>query len=294
MLIAVFSFAMSGFFAKLSLSVAAVSSTVFIRFFIPILILLCAAKIFKKKIAFQREKFWLQLLRAAALTSSQLCFFYSIKGLPLAEATALYNTGPIFIAIFSCFFGSRLSFQKSIALFSGAIGVCLICHIEAGVFNGFIFVGILSGISFSISQMAFHKISKSGDNLSNMFSLYVLAAIFSFIIKLLFGSSFESLAISSYQNIALHELIILMMVGVCSLGNQYFRGKAYSLAKSSSDLAPLIYLSVFISTMFDAVFFNVIPDMQASIGAVLIVVAAYFTSMKKQLFVRHWPFVTIK
>ena len=281
MIMAVTRFAVSGFFAKLSSHIASAANTTLVRFIVPIFILLVIALVTRTKIRLPQNQMRLLAIRGLAMTLAQFCFYYALSGLPLSESTALYNTGPLFVTAISWFLGQHIQKKTVYALLLCAVGVVLVCHIQEGVFNQYIFFGLLSGMCFAVSQMTFHKIAKAKNDLNSLLWLYAFSVMFAILISLFDGSLGNQSGIDLAE-ISLLEGVALLLIGACSLANQFWRGKAYSLSKSSSDLAPLVYFSVFISTVLDMLFFKFSPTLGAILGLGLIMTGAMVLYGKKK------------
>lgn len=278
MFISVISIALSNFFAKLSMGSVGIYMTTFQRFFIPFILLSIISLIFKRYKQFNFENIKYHLIRSIALTASQFFLFFSMLGLPMSEATVLYNTGPIFIVLCSLCLGVKINLRGLLSLFLGTLGVLLICQIQNAVINRYVVFGLLSGFAFCISQMTLQKTSKMEDSLTTMFFLYGLTSIFSFVILLVFYKSplyFHSLNIDTY--------LFLLVLGLSSVSNQFFRGMAYKESVSPEKLAPILYFSVFISAFLDFVFFHIVPDDEIIFGGSLVLIGSYITVMKREL-----------
>lgn len=276
MIISVVSIALSGFFAKESMLSVSIYAATFIRFFIPLTLLVFIFFIFKRYKSFNFKNIKNHLVRSIALTASQFCLFFSMTGLPMSEATVLYNTGPIFIVLFSIFLGSEIKLINLASMLLGTLGVLLITHIQNGIMNRYVFFGLVSGLAFCISQMALQQSSKKEDNLITMFFLYGLTSLFSAIVFLIFYKPHiypHSINIATY--------LFLFLLGLSSFLNQFFRGRAYKESSSPASLAPLLYLAVFISALLDFSFFHVFPDREIIFGGVLILAGSYIAAAKK-------------
>lgn len=276
MIISVISIALSGLFAKLSMQHVSIYFATFIRFFIPLILISIISISFKryKKFNFKNMKY--HLMRSVALTASQFFLFFSMLGLPMSELTVLYNTGPIFIVFFSFFLGEKIKLINLLSLFLGTAGVLLICHIQNGVCNRYVIYGLISGIGFCISQMTLHNTSKKEDNTTTMFFLYAFTSLFSLIIFLIFSHKSYS-----HHTVSFITYLFLLMLGLSSLSNQFFRGKAYKESNNPVNLAPLLYLSVFISAFLDFFFFHIHPDNEVIIGGLCILLGSCMSSMKQ-------------
>jgi drug/metabolite transporter (DMT)-like permease len=76
---------------------------------------------------FQTRKFSLHVLRAVLNVFSMLAFFVGLSMTPLARATALSFTAPLFTALFSALFlGEVFRWRRWTAIFAGFFGALVI------------------------------------------------------------------------------------------------------------------------------------------------------------------------
>ncbi len=86
---------------------------------------------------FRTRRIRLHLARAAILPLSSLCFFSSLKYLPLAEATAInYGTPVLVIILAVIFLGEKMTPPRIALVVAGIVGMLLIVRPGAAVFQG--------------------------------------------------------------------------------------------------------------------------------------------------------------
>jgi len=79
----------------------------------------------------------LQLARAAVLPASSLCFFTSLKYLPLAEATAINYSTPVLVVILAVvFLHERMTHARIALVIAGVAGMFLIVRPGSAMFQG--------------------------------------------------------------------------------------------------------------------------------------------------------------
>jgi drug/metabolite transporter (DMT)-like permease len=280
MIIAAISIAFSSFFAKLCLAKEIpLSMIIFSRFSIPLFILLCflfSTRYFSK-ISIKNIK--IHALRAIFLILSQVFLFLSMKKLSLSEAVILYSTGSIFIAIFDSFLENSISPINILSLIFGAAGVCLMLNIQNGILNIFVLIGLASGLCLSVSQILLHRCSRKENSLNIMFFVYLFATSISFFICVATKHQVEFFPLSYICTSK--AIAALFLVGIFSLANQFFRGKAYSLVKMPSVLSPLIYFSIFFSALLDMMFFKQLPHIETIFGGCLVLFSSYLSTQTR-------------
>lgn len=275
MYIAAFSIAVSGFFAKLCLvNSVPLKITVISRFSGPFIIILIFLFFTKNLPSISFHNIKTHAIRALFLTLSQILLFLSIKKISLSESMILYSTGPIFIAIYDMYTGKKLTYINILSLIFGAVGVCLMLHVLDATLNWFVLVGLASGFCLSISQILLHTCSRKENTLHVMFFIFFFSTIFS-IFLLSSNKEATTSVISITYNY--HIIILLFFVGIFSLLNQFFRGKAYGLVQIPSTLSPIIYFSVLVSVILDITFFKQSIDLETMSGGILTLLGSYLT-----------------
>jgi drug/metabolite transporter (DMT)-like permease len=106
----------------------------------------------EKKSAFNTHQLKKHIFRNAMHFGGQWCWMFGILYLPLAQVFALEFTTPMWTLLIAClFFGERLNWQKTLAVFCGLIGVVLITQPSSELFNPVSVIVLMCGIFYGIS-----------------------------------------------------------------------------------------------------------------------------------------------
>ena len=125
MLIASFTFAVMGAFAKLASQSMSSLEVVFFRNIAGVF--LVGLAVLKKPMRHQGGKPFLLFFRGFMGFVALLAFFYNIAHIPLGDAMTYSKTSPIFTAIFAwLFLNEKLSRKAWLAIFVGFIGILFI------------------------------------------------------------------------------------------------------------------------------------------------------------------------
>ena len=96
----------------------------------------------------------LQLVRAAILPLSSLCFFSALKFLPLAEATAINYATPILVVLLAvAFLGERMTRPRIALVLAGMAGMFLIVRPGSVVFQGAALLALGSAVFYGTFQI---------------------------------------------------------------------------------------------------------------------------------------------
>ena len=292
MLLSTFSLSLSGLMAKyLSVSMP-VSFLSFVRFLLPSLFLFLFLMFYK--ITKPSLDMWKPLvMRAIFMVACQWCFLTSLQTLTLVEGVVLFSTGPLFIPLLEkLMFGTKIHTTTVICLVVTFVGVVMMAgdwsQFEFGseFFRPALLLGLLAGVFNSGSQVSLYRASKTSLTPAELNAWTFLVAAIIVIPMVVFTSvsaapdGFESAADNGTFS-ALLSFEGLRWIGLSAFGlalftinTQIFRSKAYKLADSGSQLAPLIFTNMLFSALWQSLFFDDVFSTQQLIGINLIVVAS--------------------
>jgi drug/metabolite transporter (DMT)-like permease len=272
------SLASSGFFAKMAMRSASTFTAVFTRFAIPAVLTLGVLALARRL----RELHWRGLLdnipRGLALCLAQYFLYVAMVNMPLALATILYNSGPIFITLYSIMRKRRVDGRQLGSLALGAVGVCVMLHVERAQLSSYAIAGILAGLFQAVSQIALHRATRRGDSPTVVMLWTYVVGLGACLLVLATGQAGLRFMPSATSWWLISLWLLLAAAG--SMGNQQFRGQAYALVEDAASLSPIIYATVPISAAFDIVFYHLIPDLQEAAGGSLVIVAALLSMGK--------------
>ncbi|MEF1262555.1 EamA family transporter, partial [Vibrio harveyi] len=191
------------------------------------------------------------------------------------EGVVLFATGPLFMPIVEkLFMRGQIRMSTIVALVMAFSGVILLAGAD-GEFTWRIdlLLGLAGGLFNSGSQLTLYKASKNGlSPLEINFWTFGTAALL--ILPLVFVNDasmlVNSLSISTFEtpNTALVFLMSLLIINT-----QVFRSKAYQLASSGSQLAPLIFTNLLFTAVWQWTFFDDQMSHSQVAGVSLIVLA---------------------
>ncbi|MFA0115969.1 DMT family transporter [Vibrio sp. 10N.261.46.E11] len=291
MLLSTFSLSLSGLMAKyLSVSMP-VSFLSFVRFLLPSLFLFLFLMFYK--ITKPSLDMWKPLvMRAIFMVACQWCFLTSLQTLTLVEGVVLFSTGPLFIPLLEkLMFGTKIHTTTIACLAITFVGVVMMAgdwsQFEFGseFFRPALLLGLLAGMFNSGSQVILYRASKTSLTPAELNAWTFLVAAIIVIPMVVFASvsaapevleSGEEGTLSALLSFDDLRWIALGALGLAlfTINTQIFRSKAYKLADSGSQLAPLIFTNMLFSALWQSLFFDDVFSTQQLIGINLIVVAS--------------------
>ncbi|MEZ8725766.1 DMT family transporter [Vibrio cyclitrophicus] len=292
MLLSTFSLSISGLVAKYLSETMPISLLSFVRFLLPSLFLFLFLIFYK--ISKPTRKMWKPLvMRAIFMVACQWCFLTSLQTLTLIEGIVLFSTGPLFIPLLEkLIFGTKVHTTTVVCLAITFVGVVMMAgdwsQFEFGsdFFRPALLLGLLAGMFNSGSQVSLYRASKTSLTPAELNAWTFLVAAILVLPMVLFTSIsvMPDVLEADGGDGALTVLLSIDGLGWIGLGafglalftinTQIFRSKAYKLAESGSQLAPLIFTNMLFSALWQGLFFDDVFSTQQILGINLIVAAS--------------------
>ncbi len=242
---------------------------VFIRSLISLPLLYFLNKFFKQPL-FSKDRFNIMVRSLVGLLAMFL-YFYSLPRLPLAMASFLFNTQPIFVALFSPFFlKEKIKKTTLFSLFFGIFGILLI--LKPGFeFNKASIFMVFSAISGAVAHIFIRRTGIEEHPLTVVFDFTFILTIFSGVLTIPFF-------ISPKGGI----LFSLFLISFFAALGQITMTIAYVLEEAQR-IAPIGYFGVFFALFYGYIFWKEIPDLLSGIGGILIILGGLILIWKKLL-----------
>jgi drug/metabolite transporter (DMT)-like permease len=200
--------------------------------------------------------------------SGLAAFYYALVHIPLAEATVLQYSNPIFVAILAIWLlGERLR-RREIAFVALAILGVLFIAKPTFIFGGgealpllAVLIGLWGAIGSGTAYVLVRKLSATE---------HVMVIVFYFSLASVLGSL--PMAIPGAVMPTLLEWLVLLGIGITTQAAQVFltTGLKYERAGRATAAA---YTQIVFAAIWGIIFFHEVPDLLTVIGAGLIVIA---------------------
>ena len=157
MLIASFTFAIMGAFAKLASESMSSLEVVFFRNIAGVILISYA--VYKKPLLQKGGKPWLLFFRGFMGFSALLAFFYNIAHISLGDAMTYSKTSPIFTALFAFFFlGEKIGKKGWVAVFIGFVGIVFITNPSGVGLSKYDMLGLFSGVGAALAYTSIREL----------------------------------------------------------------------------------------------------------------------------------------
>lgn len=261
----------------------------FLRFLLPTLLLFAIVLAAKLPLP-PRKVLKPIIIRGLCIAACQLCFIASLNTLSLVESSVLFATGPLFIAVLEkLFFKVTIKPETKFGLAATFVGVLMLAGDVSGIqFRPELLIGLGAGFFSAGSQVSLFRASKKEVKPAVFNSWTFLIAALS-VLPLSFISGLSEMDMQILIEPQLNTLvwICLLALSISVVGNQIFRSKAYRLAESNSQLAPLIFTNLLFTAIWQILFFDESFSHYQVAGITLIILAALMNSFAAKVF-RHF------
>ena len=282
MLIASFTFAIMGAFAKLASQNMSSLEVVFFRNIAGVLIVGYA--VLKKPMKHVGGKPYLLLFRGSMGFVALLAFFYNIAHISLGDAMTYSKTSPIFTAIFAwLFLDERLTPKGWGAVFIGFIGIVFITQPSGIGFSKYDILGIFSGIGAALAYTSIRELKKFYDTRAIVLSFMGVGTLgpvlLFFISPYVHSSEFDFI----FGKFIMPEGIVWIYVlgmGIFATISQVLMTKAYGETKAGI-VGAVSYTNILFAVLVGVMLGDALPNLTTTIGIILIVLAGIMVARAK-------------
>jgi drug/metabolite transporter (DMT)-like permease len=240
-------------------------STFTILFFQNLLgLLLCLPQTINKGWSSLKTKRWgLHLSRDLIGLLIFFFLFSSLKRIPLVDGILLNNTAPLWIPLIAWVW-LRIRVENHLwwGIIIGFVGIILILKPSAQAFSSGALLGLCSGICAGITILLIGKLSQTEPTHRTIFYYFLVGTIVS-----------TPFAFFQFTIPIKIDLLYLVGVGLFVFLAQTLLTYSFQHAKASL-LAPITYVVVIYSGIFDWLIWNHLPDLFTFMGIFLVILGA--------------------
>jgi len=284
MLMASFSFALMGGFAKVvSQTLPPVEVTFFRNIFGVVLVGIAIWKVPLKQTG---GKPLLLFFRGAMGFLALLAYFYIMAHIPLGEAVTYNKTSPIFVAIFAyLFLNEKLPKSALVAVVIGFMGIVLVAQPEGGSFDKYDILGIFSGIGAALAYTSIRELRKYYDTRAIVMSFMGVGTVAPLILMLVtpFVNPPEDLdwMFAAFVMPTGVEWLYVTAVGLFATISQLLMTKAYELTKAGI-VGTISYSNIVFAVIIGVMLGDPIPDLWTTFGIILVILSGLLVALPKR------------
>lgn len=210
-----------------------------------------------------RTAHWrLHLVRSLFGVSSMYCLFYALAHLPLADATLLNYTAPLYIPFIAAWWlreRAPRNVYRNILL--GFAGVALILKPGSAMFDTAALVAAAAGIFTALAFVSLRRMADSEPALRTVFYFGLFGCLVSVV---------PASAVWVAPTPALWPWLVVM--GICASAGQWLLTSGYRYAPAAV-AGPFTYTTVLFSAALGWMFWSEKPDIWSALGTVLVIAA---------------------
>ena len=284
MLLASFSFAFMGGFAKVvSQTLPGVEVTFFRNVFGVVLI---GYAIYKSPLKQVGGKPFLLFFRGLMGFMALLAYFYIIAYMPLGEVVTYNKTSPIFVAIFAyLFLGERLNGWSIFAILLGFLGIVLIAQPFGGTFDKYDLLGIFSGLGAALAYTSIRELRRYYDTRAIVMSFMGVGTIAPLLLMLITPYIDAPKALDfMFSPFVMPEgkiWLYLILMGLFATLSQYLITKAYEYTKAGI-VGTISYTNIVFALIIGVILGDALPDLLTSLGIVLVISSGLIVALSKE------------
>jgi drug/metabolite transporter (DMT)-like permease len=195
--------------------------------------------------------------------------FYAFTVIPLATATAMNFTTPLFITLLAAVvLREKVGWRRWSATTVGFLGVIVMIQPGSAAFDPLALIVLIQALCIAISVGLVKSFPRAESQLSMLFFTFCSSGLI---------SAWPALA--HWHMPDLDETLLLLGVAFFGITAQACVLRAYRLGEASY-IAPLSYIRLIFAGLLGIVFFAEYPDLATWIGAVVIIAAAFYTARR--------------
>ncbi len=258
----------------------------FLRSCMAVLVLVPLIVIIGSPSMLRTQFMWVHLVRGSLFAVGFSIFYMAFPFMGLAEATTIFFSAPLIIAVMAVvFLKERIGEHRIGALALGFVGVLIAINPTSLVFTWISLLPLLSAVLYAASQILARHIGERESSLT--VGLYTLAVsgpivlVMGFVMNqfLTFGPEFSHLR-WAFPSIPMDHVIGILCIGVTGLTGYVLLSRAYQVAEPSR-ISLFDYCYLPIATTMAFVFFAEVPPLNTVIGMVLVVVSGVYIGIRE-------------
>ncbi len=210
-------------------------------------------------------RFGLHLVRSLFGMSAMFCGFYAFTNMPLADATALLFSRPLFMIVLAAvLLGEAVGWRRGLATMIGFTGILIMTRPFGEGFEPVALVAAAGALLAGCVVVCIKKLSRTEPVITIMFYYTFWTTVLSAIPAALV-----------WQTPTMHETFLLLAIGILGVLGQTAMTHGFKMGEASF-VVPLDYLRLVYATLFGLALFGEIPTLISVIGALTIVASSLY------------------
>lgn len=221
--------------------------------------------------ALRTQHFDVHMLRGAINVGTACCFYLSLTMLPLAEATAIAFSAPLFVTALSvAVLGERVDARAWLAVLVGFLGVMIVVRPGTNGFQPAALLPLITAIGYAVMMVSARRIGRGESMLTTMFYIALCQVLVSAVAQFWF-----------WRPVLWEHAWGIAGIAVCSTLGLGLITQAFRIAPASV-VAPFDYTGLIGATLLGWFIWGELPDSWAFVGAALIAASGIYVAIRKR------------
>jgi drug/metabolite transporter (DMT)-like permease len=218
----------------------------------------------------------MHLLRTAFGTASMFGVFYAVTHLPLADATAILFSSPLFATVFAALILREVvGWRRATATLIGFCGVLVMMRPGTDAIEPAVFVAIGAALLTGALAIIIRRLSGKDSPYVIIFWFTTLGSVIAL-----------APALAVWVPPSASDWPLLALIGLLGLIGQAAFTFAYSIGESSA-VAPFDYCRLIFAGLFGYLFFAELPDAWSLSGAAIIMTSTFYIMRREARLARE-------
>ncbi len=212
----------------------------------------------------------MHLARILIGSTAMLCGFYALTHIPLAEATAISFTKPLFMVILAAvILHETVRARRWTATVIGLIGVIVMLRPGAGVIQWAALIGVVSAIAAGAVSILIKQLVMTEKNTTTLLYMGLGSTLIASIP-----------AAMTWITPSLVQIALMAAMGALGAAGQWTMMMAFRHGEASA-LAPFDYARLPIAAFYGFVIFSEIPSIYTLLGTLIIVTSTLYIAHRE-------------
>lgn len=260
-----------------------------IRSSIGLIPFMIGAYFFVGKSAFVIHNWWLHIFRGSVGFTGYSAFYVALVHMPVAQAGALFYTGPIMITILSAFFlKEKLGIYRIGAVLTGFAGILIMLRPGTSDFSLVALLPLYCAFAYAVCMIVVRRYRHTETSIGLAIYINVSYLIYASIGSLIAMWFFSEPAVDGmfypvlreWSEIDYSNWLLFLCLGIAGFSGHLFMTIAYKSAPASV-IAPFDYTYVALIVLGGFFFFDEIPDAYSFLGIAMIVGSGLFIGYRE-------------
>lgn len=213
----------------------------------------------------------LHLVRGVCAAVAINLGFYSLTVLPLATATVLFFTAPLFVTLLAIpFLHENVGWRRLAATLVGFAGTLVVIDPKLQGFDARLLIPVLSSLFFAVSLILNKQLSKTDSPAVMMFYIFLIVTVLTLPLAVM---NWTWPSFGQWQ-------ILFLVVALFATMRTWFDIKAYSIGEASF-VAPFQYLRILFIGVAAYWFFAELPQANVYAGAGIIISSTLYIAQRE-------------